>query len=942
MPSSRYFLLLAIVSILLPASPSAAHAQRSSPTRIEVRCHVFQTVRDAPVVPGKPTVIRVYADWTEENGPANQLEFHDATVRIRAGGEDLPEMKKTFFRPDRHERVDSVNAEISANHYGWRPPPGDGRSPIPVHVEVEFESSATGAKYIYDAACPVVALPSAPTLKIDYYFVRTREWLGDDWDESVWGPVRQAYEDSGWPWPGEWGLIKERGHRFMEGSARYAVRNLPVGGISLRYGGEMTYEHFLFAESAWDLGSALYDRANRAYPGADVIVGIVPPSLGDDWLGVMMYYSPSRIPGLQEGPHYSRVLGGKRVVLLELDEPDGGSPESVLAHELGHFYGLCHTFPVSPPDGPPRPGPRTSRPSEENACVRTEPMQSEGFLIFRGGGGGMNKSATEGNQTIPDLIEVPVGPVMDSGSVSKEITWRWMANEQYARLIHSFELLGFYGRPEGATAPLPGWWAHAGQPGRGLATISRPVSAGSLRTASGRGVPVRFVENPGPSLGDSWMPVEVSPSSVSAPQPAPAEVMEPYLIVAGMVGPDGTVRLRPLRFTELDLPLEEEPGDFRLEVRGTDGRVIHAESFAPLIGERAHGPPSSATVFEVAVPLEAGIAEVVVSRGGTVLARRAGSPSAPRVAILSPAPGAAWDGSTPLRWEGTDADGDALVYDVYYSPDGGARWTTLALGTSDTQLDGVRPDDLDIGSDPRFRVVALDGFHAGEVEQGVAVRGGFRVLASTPGADGTVAVGDDIVSVRFNRPIGPATLSGMSFTLHEQGGQAVPARVELGPDEATARLILDGELLSGSTYEVVVSDAVSDIFGNRLPTEVRWVFRTEADGRRPRVIGMQPMPGALGIGPEALVTVRFDEPMEPGSIGPPGLRVETDGGPVAGEWRYDAESLSAIFEPANPLTSSAMYRVTVTENVTDGAGNAVRAPQPWTFRVIGQLRPGGS
>src|SRR5690606_34149638 len=140
--------------------------------------------------------------------------------------------------------------------------------------------------------------------------------------------------------------------------------------------------------------------------------------------------------------------------------------------------------------------------------------------------------------------------------------------------------------------------------------------------------------------------------------------------------------LHPLRSAEMEAPPNGEPGDLRLEARGSDGRVIHAESFAAMIGARAHGPPASSTVFEVAVPLEAGIAEVVVSRGGTVLARRARSPSAPRVTILNPAPGAAWDGSTPLRWEGIDADGDALVYDVYYSPDGGAPWTTLALGTS--------------------------------------------------------------------------------------------------------------------------------------------------------------------------------------------------------------------------------------------------------------------
>lgn len=897
----------AFVPALLAVGPISAIAQSAETGTIEVRCHVLQTARDAPVVPGKATVIRVYANWTEEADPLDgeQLDRFEGTVRIRAGSMTLPDLEKTFRRPDKHERVaDSVTAELSANHFGWKPPARDDRDPVPVLATVEFESPTSGETYSYDGACPVRALASAPTLKIDYYLVKTGEWWDEDWDTEEWERTRQAQEDVGWEWNGPWEWVKENAHRLMEGSARFAIRNVPVGAIQLRYGGVFGYNRWIGAETTSEVGSALYDAASRANPDADIIVGISPPSLSvdDEWIGKMQFY-------YQSDMHYSRVLGGKRVIFVEMD-PNAGYDVSVLTHEIGHFYGLCHTLPVRPDDGPPRPGPRASIPTRQNNCVRSV-MHNEGFRV-RPDGGGVNKSETEGNGTLPHIEEVPVIPVMDTASTVSGTSWKFMPVEQYERLIESLEVLGMYGR---TTAP----------PGSGAA-----------------GSPARFGPRPGARRGGPSAEAEPGVGAAPAHVPVP-QAVERYLVVSGVVEASGDeARLAPVQIVDLAEPPEQPGGGYALQALGSGGAVLESVSFVALRDHPDHGSPTERRVFSVALPYRSDVTELVVSRGGTELARRRASATPPEVSILSPATGGTWDESSTLRWQGADADGDPLSYDVYSSPDG-ARWSAVALGIRGTELPWLGPDDLDAGPEPHIRVVALDGFHGAVADRRITLRGGFRLLSATPGLRGdTVSPDLGSVAVQFNRPVDARTLTVGALRVLAAEGEERTGRLELDDSGQRARLLLDAPLQPGATYEVLVGDEVSDRFGNPLEQGLRWSFRTEPDRRRPRVEDMQPRPRALAVDPDTWIRIRFDEAMDGRSIGEPGLQVQDEQGrPVAGQWNYDEAGSVALFEPAVPLTGNATYRVVVTEEVTDAAGNALRAPEPWTFRVAGPINPGG-
>jgi hypothetical protein len=62
------------------------------------------------------------------------------------------------------------------------------------------------------------------------------------------------------------------------------------------------------------------------------------------------------------------------------------------------------------------------------------------------------------------------------------------------------------------------------------------------------------------------------------------------------------------------------------------------------------------------------------------------------------------------QWTASDADGDALTYDVQFSSDGGQTWKTLALGWPNLTFP-LDPADLPAGTNMFLKVVASDGIN---------------------------------------------------------------------------------------------------------------------------------------------------------------------------------------------------------------------------------------
>jgi hypothetical protein len=105
------------------------------------------------------------------------------------------------------------------------------------------------------------------------------------------------------------------------------------------------------------------------------------------------------------------------------------------------------------------------------------------------------------------------------------------------------------------------------------------------------------------------------------------------------------------------------------------------------------------------------VASVEITKGGTVLATRGRSASAPVVKVLSPKKGDRVGAGklVEVRWTATDSDNDPLTLKVAYAVDGKNFLSTFVGPNNQTQF---LPSDLFAGSrKARIRVTANDGFN---------------------------------------------------------------------------------------------------------------------------------------------------------------------------------------------------------------------------------------
>jgi YVTN family beta-propeller protein len=185
-----------------------------------------------------------------------------------------------------------------------------------------------------------------------------------------------------------------------------------------------------------------------------------------------------------------------------------------------------------------------------------------------------------------------------------------------------------------------------------------------------------------------------------------------WLLVYGLVAADrASAALIDVERTDgiFNEPLRT-PGDFSIQLIGDGGAILADYAFTPEPGDDAvtaggNGPPRS---FGHAVPFVAGTREVRIvdtTAGGAVLASKAVSSNAPVVANVVAQPGSGT--AMTLTWTASDADGDALHYDVTVSRNGGASLQPLTLGGAQTSA-SIDTAAL-AGGEVTFRVVASDG-----------------------------------------------------------------------------------------------------------------------------------------------------------------------------------------------------------------------------------------
>ncbi|MDF1562958.1 MAG: chitobiase/beta-hexosaminidase C-terminal domain-containing protein [Deltaproteobacteria bacterium] len=123
----------------------------------------------------------------------------------------------------------------------------------------------------------------------------------------------------------------------------------------------------------------------------------------------------------------------------------------------------------------------------------------------------------------------------------------------------------------------------------------------------------------------------------------------------------------------------------------------------------------------------------------------------------------------------------------------------------------------------------------------------------------------------------------------------------------------------------------TDLAGN-AETPRSEVYRVDQVG--PVVIAADPDDGGTRVFVNAILSVTFDEDVQPATVTPSTFLLHDAGGvPVVGSVAYDAPSRTATFTPSAPLAGASVFAITLTTGILDLVGNPMAAPHLIDFET---------
>lgn len=304
-----------------------------------------------------------------------------------------------------------------------------------------------------------------------------------------------------------------------------------------------------------------------------------------------------------------------------------------------------------------------------------------------------------------------------------------------------------------------------------------------------------------------------------------------YLSLFGVIAGDGsTATIQHINHlsTVSNIPPYGE-GDFIIRLRNA-GSVLADYRFNPKLGEDGQSPYYS---FGQVVNFIAGTTQVqILDDAENVLTTVAVSSNAPVVNFINtPNLESLAGGAATFSWGATDADGDALTYDLQYSTDGGATFQPVVQDLTDTSID-LDASKLAGSNDAVMRVIASDGVNTGYLDSEI-----FTVAPNPPQA--IILSPGDGATFLYEQTI---FLSGMSYDVqdgsvaefnHEWSDQngilgygttLNLSQLPIGEHQITLKATNSWGLTGTDTITIIISDNL-DLPGPTLsasPSPINW------------------------------------------------------------------------------------------------------------------------
>lgn len=190
-----------------------------------------------------------------------------------------------------------------------------------------------------------------------------------------------------------------------------------------------------------------------------------------------------------------------------------------------------------------------------------------------------------------------------------------------------------------------------------------------------------------------------------------------------------------------------------------------------------------------------------------------------------------------------------------------------------------------------------------------------------------VSLGGNLAVV-FSEPMAPASVSTVTFTLH-QGATAVAGAVTYSGVTATYNPTT--ALTANTVYTATITTGAKDLAGNALADAFSWTFTTGAtpDTTRPTISSSAPVDAATGVALGGNLAATFSEPMDPLTVTSTSFTLKQGATAIAGAVTYSG--VTATFNPTNALAANTAFTATITTGAKDLAGNALATAFSWNF-----------
>jgi spore maturation protein SpmB len=208
------------------------------------------------------------------------------------------------------------------------------------------------------------------------------------------------------------------------------------------------------------------------------------------------------------------------------------------------------------------------------------------------------------------------------------------------------------------------------------------------------------------------------------------------------------------------------------------------------------------------------------------------------------------------------------------------------------------------------------------------------LLRASPVYGATFVPRNPVIEFEFNEPLDPTTVSAATVSLYDYtAGTVVPGTLTLRSDGRVIRLVPSPPLRADSPYFTAIRAGLRDLQGSAYPQIHDFYFTTGSavDDDAPVVKAVGPPAGAAEVGVNALIRVRFTEPVNAITVSAVSIRLSAGDRTLmpASISFTDAANTQVTVTPLEPLPDSALVTITI-EGVEDLAGNAV-TPRTTTF-----------